>query len=343
MLEPLKSQEKVLFHYSKERGDYLTPEIKKGIEIFQKKLKDGTYLETDYPCMCKKTDDLLIADHDRYGIPVRTVLCRKCGLMRSTPYLTEKSLSLFYDQDYDSIYRISIPSNEFFLNQLRQGNSILSSVQKIESKLSGKVVFEIGCSKGGNLLPFQQIGCSVYGADYNSSHVAEGRKMGLDLRLGSVDTLSQLPPADILILNHVLEHVIHPIDFLEKCYSLLKPEGLLYVAVPAIENIEDNYNYNIFTWLQNAHFYYFSNITLKNVVASAGGEIIWDNSKGIVIARKKQKTDYIYAPNEARRIVYLLKHYEKIFSSSDVNFKNCLKFLLPYGIVRFIQESSKKN
>lgn len=37
---------------------------------------------------------------------------------------------------------------------------------------------------------------------------------------------------DFIVANHVLEHLVNPLDFLEQCYKLLKPGGIAYIALP---------------------------------------------------------------------------------------------------------------
>ena len=44
---------------------------------------------------------------------------------------------------------------------------------------------------------------------------------------------------DFVIANHVLEHLVNPIRFLEQCYQCLKPGGVLYLALPDKRNIFD--------------------------------------------------------------------------------------------------------
>ena len=63
-------------------------------------LTDGTYAQQDVPCFCGEQDGFVIAERDRYGIPVKTVLCPVCGLLRTSPRMTEETTARFYDEDY---------------------------------------------------------------------------------------------------------------------------------------------------------------------------------------------------------------------------------------------------
>ena len=72
-------------------------------------------------------------------------------------------------------------------------------------------IFEFGCGDGGILFALKQLGCDVYGNDFDSKTVEFGRSKGLTLELGDEYTLKKYGQADIIILSHVLEHIKNPI------------------------------------------------------------------------------------------------------------------------------------
>lgn len=333
-----------VFRFSKDRGLKLCAQALKAKNCFLNKIETNEYRETECNCICgAQKNDILLATVDRYGFHVNTFICKQCGLIRINPYLDEGSLQKFYNTDYDNIYRIETPANIFFQDQLNQGNAILKMISSVKDDVTNLTVMEIGCSMGGNLLPFQQIGCSVFGVDYNQDHIAKGKKLGMDLRVGSWENLQDAAPSDILILSHVLEHMTNPVLFLKNVLKLVNENGLIYVAVPAIEDIPSSYGYDIMSWLQNAHAYNFSNLTLKEVIRLSGAEPIWDNGRGVVIARKsKESGSCCFDVNEAHSIK--MKKYEQkfqLFHNVPTIFRHnaawYLKMFLPYGIVRYFQ------
>ncbi|HWF05075.1 MAG TPA: class I SAM-dependent methyltransferase, partial [Candidatus Angelobacter sp.] len=74
----------------------------------------------------------------------------------------------------------------------------------------------------------------IAGTEVSESAVRIAKqKYGIDLRVGQVEEIN-LPPAsfDNITLFHVLEHVPDPAQLIDRCRDLLRPRGVLVVAVP---------------------------------------------------------------------------------------------------------------
>lgn len=251
-------------------------------DAFERKLRSAAYRLSQLPCPCGAADDELLADHERHGLELRCVICRRCGQIRADPYYAEETLRSFYASEYDLIYARQITDfrSLFDARAAGIGRSTSSASydygQRIFEHIHGRCaisgrerVYEIGCGGGWNLWPFHQAGCRVCGCDYDAQLVTAGCGLGLDLRCGGMEQLTDLPPADIVILNHVLEHVREPLHLLQSALRLLTPRGLLYVAVPTIETV-NIYNHNLFWYLVNAHCWYYSRHTMQRLLAQAG-------------------------------------------------------------------------
>ena len=99
----------------------------------------------------------------------------------------------------------------------------------------GARVLDIGAGIGTFLsLARERFGWQVVGTEVSTSavEIARGR-YALELLHGSAESLS-LPPGefDLITLWHVLEHVPSPSRTLSLCHDLLRPGGLLAIAVP---------------------------------------------------------------------------------------------------------------
>jgi len=238
-------------------------------QILQK-LASGDYLQESHDCLIfAKNDFDLVSEKDRYGLPVRVVACRNCGLLQTTPRLTEDSCRSFYDSEYRHLYvEAEHPTRSFFNRQVDQGEKIRYRVEQIIGKLPPRrTVVVVGCGAGGILVPFRARGCQVIGFDWGTNYLEFGRKEhGLDLRVGGLGALAATIQPDIVIYSHVLEHVPEPRAELALLRTLINQQGLVYIEVPGVKNMHQAYDGDLLRYLQNAHISHFSQQTLINLL-----------------------------------------------------------------------------
>jgi SAM-dependent methyltransferase len=151
------------------------------------------------------------------------------------------------------------------------------------------VVFDVGCNMGAALLPFREKGHEVAGVDYNAEYIEFGRvKTGIPLQTGGVEALrGHAKKADLIILNHVLEHFIDLGKGLDDIYGMLNPGGYVYVFVPGIFWwVENRCGGDTLGLLQNAHTWQFSLKTLQYVMECAGFEPVFGDERVASIFKK---------------------------------------------------------
>jgi SAM-dependent methyltransferase len=214
-------------------------------------------------------EEIVVAEVERYGLPLRTVLSRRSGLMRSDPYYDPGYLATFYRDHYRHLYRPKrFSMSWFFAEQVRHGQRIM---EKLPAKLrAGARVLDVGCGMGGALVAFAMEGCEVVGFDYGEDYAAKGRRLGLDVRIGGFETVANERPFDLIMMSHVIEHISDPISFARNAAKLLAAEGWCYIEVPGIFNIRAGYGGDVLTYLQNAHQWHFTSGTLQAVLARGG-------------------------------------------------------------------------
>jgi len=303
---------------------------KENINKFKEKVELKTYTMERLPCLCRSSDDILLSEVDRYGFELRTVLCKNCGLVRSDPYYSEKTLEDFYNEEYRPIYTGNKKCDfDFFQQQISIGRRIYTFIEEfVTSVKDDKTVFEIGCGAGGILKAFTDNGFKLcVGCDYGEDFLNYGIDKGLTLVKGSVDELRAYGKADLIIMNHVFEHLKDPLAYLEKIRELLKQQGLLYIAVPGIFSIGKTYNNDLLKFLQNAHAYHYTENTLRFVLSLAGFKCIKSNIDIQAIFQVSENNRSILMPNnnEYKNICKKLYYFE--FSYRFHYIKNIFQYI----------------
>ena len=118
--------------------------------------------------------------------------------------------------------------------------NVASNYFKIDKKkrfpLKNLKILDIGC--GGGLIsePMTRLGASVTGIDASSKNIsiakAHAKKNNLDIKyLNSVpENLSTQDKFDVILNLEVVEHVEDLDLYLESCFKLLKPKGIMFTA-----------------------------------------------------------------------------------------------------------------
>lgn len=124
-----------------------------------------------------------------------------------------------------------------------------ASVQKMTEialhlkKLSGaNRVIDIGCGDGDFLMVFKQIGCKVFGTEYDVRTEEICRSKGITMLNGgvmpSLDECQPLEPFDLVIFTEVIEHINNPEEVINNISRLLRKDGLLYITTPNFSSLE---------------------------------------------------------------------------------------------------------
>ena len=105
-----------------------------------------------------------------------------------------------------------------------------------ESPLKNLKILDIGC--GGGLIsePMTRLGADVTGVDASSKNIniakAHAKKNNLDITYlnGVPEGLDTQNKFDIILNLEVVEHVENLDLYLESCFNLLKPSGIMFTA-----------------------------------------------------------------------------------------------------------------
>ncbi|MBI5587993.1 MAG: class I SAM-dependent methyltransferase [Deltaproteobacteria bacterium] len=175
--------------------------------------------------------DGIIAEGARYGIR----FCQTCGLGKTDPFLTEEE----FKKIYSSTYREE-DSTRFF-SPLEKVIRLLRvhrcrSVERFGKK--GRIL-DVGCGRGDFLLLMKERGWEPTGLELDERIERHGKKIGIDLRSGSLETV-RFPDShfEAVTFWHVFEHLKNPEWALKECRRILKPGGLFVISVPNIGSLQ---------------------------------------------------------------------------------------------------------
>jgi len=298
------------FYYDGKPSGLLSESQKNAIGAFRAEISKGLLQEEPVDCFCGSSEDEIIAEKDAFGFKVRTVICLPCGLMRSSPRLTEASAARFYRDFYRHIYEENYDPQAVWLNGLRKGAVLYNLTKRWVRK---GTALEIGCAAGGVLEVFRRNGFKCCGCDFEENVLNVGRSAGLHLINGEASDLAALGiKADILIVRQTLEHILDIDRFLSTLKGLLNKGGYIYIGVPGVLDIYKN-NSSLLHWLQNAHVWHFTLETLSYVMSRYGFELVYGDEAVNALFRLTDSSTRSEAPasNVSAKILKFLESHEQ--------------------------------
>ncbi|KKW12513.1 MAG: Methyltransferase type 11 [Parcubacteria group bacterium GW2011_GWA2_49_9] len=204
--------------------------------------------------ICGSTKQSVIRDTLRYGVKRDVLRCSKCGLVFLA---SQKGTDTYYAgkeyrkrhgptpgkassmrEIFDAYFPHQGPIVKALKNHLRPGMSVLDvgcSTGHFLAALKGKVKTRVGLELGQDEAAFirKNLDFKVYTEPIESARIDEG-------------------PFDLVTAFQVLEHIPEPVSFLRGIAKNLKPNGLLYLELP---NIDDAL-LSVFKVKGYADFYY---------------------------------------------------------------------------------------
>jgi len=237
-------------------------------------------------------------------------ICQTCGFIYTNPCPTEEFLNLYYRSKH--LYRLKTPDYD-----LGKRIQFLKRVKGDRNTL-----MEVGSSEGSFLRAAEKLGIDVVGMEPNEN---------VDSISSAEEVKSKNLLFDIIASNHVLEHIVKPLEFLEMLHSLMNENGLLILEVPNL------HLYGIYsTGISYEHLSHFSPAHLSYLILRAGFEILefefgqTSRSEGFVIlAERKNHHKFPEFPKEYKvNKSYYLRAVNYIKGRND-RYKRFIEEILP--------------
>jgi len=190
---------------------------------------------------CGKSDFSKYSDTSYFGLPV--FCCKNCDLYvtgSSENEIKQLSEKLYQDEYWRERKSIdSIDSDYMDDDGKYRKNQWLSQVSYCNSYLKNKkTLLEIGSGAGQSLIRFEENGFEVTGIEPDEKNVDlinKKLKNGKSI-CGFLENIQLEEKFDVIWLSHVFEHTIRPDLVLQKCKSMLNPDGFVFIEVPDCSN-----------------------------------------------------------------------------------------------------------
>jgi ubiquinone/menaquinone biosynthesis C-methylase UbiE len=199
---------------------------------------------------------------------------KESQLLVTTPRPTVGDLSRYYDSDE---YISHSDSKKSFIDKVYQtvrNYTIKQKVKLINSfNTTNKSVLDIGSGTGDFLMACKQNGWSIDGVEPNNNANKETRKKTFTEISKDISELGK-KQFDVITMWHVLEHVPNLNEYISILKKILKPDGVLVVAVPNHKSY-DATHYKEFWAAYDVprHLWHFSRLSIDKLFQLANMKV----------------------------------------------------------------------
>jgi len=327
--------------------------------FLESEIKQGK-IETEAvtSCLCGSSQLEPLTTVDRFGLSFGSSICVDCGLVLTTPRISESSLPRYYDLVY---HRLNYGRQH--LNELGplfgngQGQKIFGLVEPLLRLEEPLRVLEVGSGTGSVLRELldeaERRNCEsmrAIGTEFSQEciDISESRNGDRPIRYikGGLKEAAHHAGEGfhLIILSHVFEHFTNPRHALEQIKSLLTQEGLLYIEVPGIYRIHRAayYKCSFLGYLTHAHMYHFTASSLSNLVRSGGFELKFVNEgvESLFGLKSKPAEELSHSPDIRKNCYQSVLAYLEFLQHEGAHLNN--QFVRQVEITLEIRRNEKK-
>jgi SAM-dependent methyltransferase len=184
--------------------------------------------------LCGCWEAVTIAETDRRLKTIRSIACTQCGLIRTDPMPAPGELAEYYTTSYRVDYQLAFTGGPPRHHLVRSAREAAFRADLLKDRLvPSKALLDFGSGSGEFLAKARKRGCEVIGVEPGRDYAEHARKQYGVRVLNDADE-DRFPAGafDVISTHHVLEHLRDPADVMERLSRWLKPNGVLYAAVP---------------------------------------------------------------------------------------------------------------
>ena len=258
--------------------------------------------------LCGSDESIVVAETDRRLKTLRSVACTQCGLIRTDPMPTVAELADYYATAYRADYQLAFAGGPPRHHLNRSAREAAFRAGLLAPKLKpGARVLDFGSGSGEFLAAARALGCEAIGVEPGRDYAAYARAHhGVEVLDDAGDDRFEPGYFDVVTTHHVMEHLRDPADVIERFARWLKPDGVIYAAVPnmAATGKPPHERFHF------AHVHGFVRETFDLTARRAGlvpHEDYWREDTTVVYRKTDAPVPRIAAPGLAERLAVALK------------------------------------
>ncbi len=226
--------------------------------------------------LCKNQELRVLNGYEDAGELVR---CSRCGMVFANLIPSESILAEHYG-GYGMFAGLSETT-------IKRYNELLDKFEKF--RVTNKIL-DVGCGEGFFLEQAKKRGWEVHGTEYAPQYVEACKRKDINMHTGVLDLENyQLGSFDVIVSIEVIEHLLYPVQELEKFFKLLRSDGLAFLTTPNFNSFSrrmQGKNWSVISYPD--HLNYFTPRTLDQAMRITGFNNGKINTAGISISRLQQ-------------------------------------------------------
>ena len=190
------------------------------------------------------------------------------------PRPTDEDLARCYGEDY-----------AYGAHQLIETEKRWRSGRMLDwADVKGGRLVDVGCMFGYLLDEARARGAETWGVELSGPPAEAAAERGHKIDCGTIEEFQKKHPDtrfDVIVAQHVLEHVTDPGSFLDAARAMLRPSGRLALAVPNMEARVRSLARRSWGWYQvPVHVYHFGKESLRRLLEAHGLRVTRTATRG---------------------------------------------------------------